>query len=169
MTRENDCDRAARAVAQWRREFPDWDLRPMEVLGRLSETAAVIERNHLAPLFAAFGLQPGEFDVLASLRRSGAPYEMTPTQLFEITMLSSGGMTARIDRLERMGFVARRHNPEDRRGILVSLTPTGRDLIERAVPEHLANQTRLTAVLTAEELCDLSALLKKLLRHAQAE
>lgn len=169
MTQSDESDRAARAVAQWRREYPDWDLRPMEALGRLSETAAVIEREHLAPLFAAFGLQPGEFDVLASLRRAGAPYEMTPTQLFEITMLSSGGMTARLDRLERAGLVARRPNPEDRRGVLVGLTPSGRELIERAVPEHLANQTRLTAGLSAEELADLSALLRKLLRHAQAE
>ncbi len=161
-------DRAARAVSQWRREFPDWDVRPMEALGRLGETAAVIGRDYLSPLFARFGLQPGEFDVLAALRRSGAPYELTPTNLFNVTMMSSGGMTARLDRLERMGFVERRPNPDDRRGILVRLTDPAIDLIERVVPEHLANQTRLTACLTADELATLSALLKKLLGHARS-
>ena len=160
-------DRAARAVSQWRAEFPDWDLRPMELLGRLSETAAVIGGDHLAPLFAEFGLQPGEFDVLATLRRSGPPYELTPTELFEVTMMSSGGMTARPDRLERRDLVERRPNPEDRRGVLVRLTGQGVDLIERVVPEHLANEARLTACLTDKELLRLSELLKKLLRHAE--
>ena len=159
-------DRADRAVSQWLREFPDWDLRPMETLGRLNETTLVIERDHLTPLFARHGLQLGEFDVLAALRRSGPPYEMTPTNLFDITMMSSGGMTARLDRLERMGHIARRPNPDDRRGILVRLTDPAIDLIEQIVPEHLANQTRLTDCLTADELATLSALLKKLLRHA---
>lgn len=164
---ERQLDRASLAVSQWGAEFPDWDLAPMEALGRLSETAAVITRDHLAPLFAEFGLQPGEFDVLAALRRSGAPYELTPTGLFDITMMSSGGMTARLDRLEKMGLVARRPNPQDRRGVLVGLTEAGIALIERAVPEHLANQARLTSCLTARELATLAALLKKLLRHAE--
>ncbi|WP_299391316.1 MarR family winged helix-turn-helix transcriptional regulator [Pelagibius sp.] len=166
-TASEPMDRAARAVAQWGGEFPDWDLRPMEALGRLAETALVISRDHLSPVFAQFGLQPGEFDVLAALRRSGKPYELTPTDLFDITMMSSGGMTARLDRLERMGYIARRPNPEDRRGTLVRLTDSGLSLVERAVPEHLANQARLTACLSDAELARLSALLKKLLKHAQ--
>lgn len=141
----------------------------MEVLGRLSETALVIGRDHQAPLFASFGLQPGEFDVLAALRRAGSPHELTPTRLFDATMISSGGMTARLDRLERMGLVARRPNPDDRRGVLVSLTDEGRTMIERAFPEHLANQARLTAALTADELSALSALLAKLLRSVEAQ
>lgn len=162
-------DRAARAVAQWKAEFPDWDLRPMEMLGRLRESAAVITRDYMVPVFAEFGLQDGEFDVLAALRRSGAPYELTPTNLFEITMMSSGGMTARLDRLERMGLVARRPNPDDRRGTLVHLTDAGIDLIERALPAHIANQARLTDCLSGSELRRLSGLLEKLLHHANAE
>tara|TARA_R110000868_G_scaffold104557_6_gene287952 strand:- start:3282 stop:3800 length:519 start_codon:yes stop_codon:yes gene_type:complete len=163
---EEKRDRAARAVAQWKAEFPDWDLRPMEMLGRLRESAAVITRDFMVPVFAEFGLQDGEFDVMAALRRSGAPYELTPTNLFEITMMSSGGMTARLDRLERMGLVARRPNPEDRRGTLVHLTDAGLDLIERALPAHIANQKRLTDCLSASELENLSVLLEKLLSNA---
>ncbi len=140
----------------------------MELLGRLNETAAVIGGQHLAPLFAEFGLQSGEFDVLATLRRSGAPYELTPTELFEATMMSSGGMTARLDRLERRDLVERRPNPNDRRGVLVRLTGRGVALIERALPEHLANEAWLTACLTDKESRTLSNLLKKLLRHAQS-
>jgi DNA-binding MarR family transcriptional regulator len=159
-------DRAARAVAQWAAEFPDWDLRSMEMIGRLRETAAVITRDYMVPVFAEFGLQDGEFDVLAALRRSGAPFELTPTNLFEITMMSSGGMTARLDRLERMGLVARRPNPDDRRGTLVHLTEAGIDLIERALPAHNANQANVTACLSDSELGTLSKLLAKLLENA---
>ncbi|MEQ8707680.1 MAG: MarR family winged helix-turn-helix transcriptional regulator [Rhodospirillales bacterium] len=160
-------DRADRAVLQWSALFPDWDLRPMELLGRLGETAAVISRDHQAPLFARHGLQPGEFDVLAALRRSGEPFEMTPTRLFEITMMSSGGMTARLDRMERMGLIHRRPNPDDRRGVLVGLSDRGLALIDLAVPEHLANQARLTGCLSETELVTLSRLLGKLLTHAE--
>lgn len=160
-------DRASVAVAQWAVEFPDWDLRPMEALGRLGETATVIDGKHLSPLFAEYGLQRGEFDVLAALRRSGAPFELTPSRLFEITMSSSGGMTARLDRLEKMGHVERRPNPDDRRGVLVRLTTSAAKLIETVTPEHLANEAKLTGCLTATELAQFSALLKKLLRHAE--
>lgn len=160
-------DRAARAVAQWATEFPDWELAPMEALGRLGETATIIDTRHISPLFVEYGLQRGEFDVLAALRRSGAPYELTPSRLFEITMSSSGGMTARLDRLEKMGHVERRPNPDDRRGVLVRLTPSAVELIETVTPAHLANEARLTSCLTADELSQFSGLLKKLLRHAE--
>lgn len=160
-------DRAARAVAQWATEFPDWGLAPMEALGRLGETATIIDTRHISPLFAEYGLQRGEFDVLAALRRSGAPYELTPSRLFEITMSSSGGMTARLDRLAKMGHVERRPNPDDRRGVLVRLTPSAVELIETVTPAHLANEARLTSCLTADELSQFSGLLKKLLRHAE--
>lgn len=161
-------DRASVAVAQWAAEYPDWDLRPMEALGRLGETATVIDAKHLSPLFAEYGLQRGEFDVLAALRRSGAPYELTPSRLFEITMSSSGGMTARLDRLEKMGHVTRRPNPDDRRGVLVRLTPSAVKLIETITPEHLANEAKLTACFTDAELAQFTLLLKKLLRQAEA-
>ncbi|MCU9847698.1 MarR family transcriptional regulator [Defluviimonas sp. WL0024] len=156
-------DRAAFAVSQWAREMPDLDLRAMEILGRLSELALVIRRDHLVPLFAEFGLQDGEFDVLAALRRSGAPFEMTPTELYGVTMLSSGGMTARLDRLERSGLVERRPNPADRRGTLVALSAKGREVIERALPAHSANETRILAALSPGEQEQFGALMAKLL------
>ncbi|ALG90756.1 MULTISPECIES: MarR family winged helix-turn-helix transcriptional regulator [Actibacterium] len=156
-------DRASRAATQWRAECPEMDLLPMELLGRLAETALVIERQHLAPVFAQFGLQGGEFDVLAALRRSGAPYALSPSALFDVTMMSSGGMTARIDRLEKAGLVARRPNPADRRGTLVGLTDAGRTLIDQAMAAHLANEAQIVGALSRAEQDTLSALLKKLL------
>src|SRR5689334_9369222 len=98
-------DRADLAFQQWRKERPELDPFPMAVLGRLSEAALLVSRDRLAPLFQRYGLQPGEFDVLATLRRSGAPFVLTPTDLYEATMMSSGGMTSRIDRLEKAGLV----------------------------------------------------------------
>ena len=143
--------------------MPDLDLRAMEVLGRLAELALVIRRDHLVPLFSEFGLQDGEFDVLATLRRAGPPYQMTPTQLYEATMLSSGGMTARLDRLEKQALIERRPNPEDRRGTLVGLTGDGLALMDRAVPAHTANCTRILNGLSTEEQMRLGTLMQKLL------
>ena len=156
-------DRAAFAVSQWAREMPDLDTKAMEIIGRMSELWLVIDRDHLAPVMAEFGLQGGEFDVIAALRRSGAPYELTPTQLYEVTMMSSGGMTARLDRLEKAGLVERRPNPDDRRGTLVGLTDAGRTLIERALRAHAANETRILSALSPEEQDQLGTLMKKLL------
>jgi len=105
-------DRAARAANQWRKELPETDLLPMEILGRLGEAALLVGRNRMQPLFAKFGLQQGEFDVLATLRRSGDPYTLTPTALYDATMISSGGMTDRLDRLENAGLIERHPNPD---------------------------------------------------------
>jgi len=156
-------DRATQAVRQWQQELPGPDYQPMEVIGRLAETVLVLERSYLAPLFAEYGLQPGEFDVLATIRRSGAPYRLTPTQLFDATMMSSGGMTARLDRLEKAGLVARSPNPDDRRGTLVGLTKVGKSLVERTLVAHLENETRLMSALTKGEQATLGELLRKLL------
>lgn len=156
-------DRALKAASQWARERPDLDTKPMTLLGRLAEAALVVARDRLNPLFAEFGLQPGEFDVLATLRRSGAPYALTPTDLYEAAMISSGSMTNRIDRLEKAGWVARRPNPADKRGTLVALTPDGLALIEKAVELHVANQHTIVAGLDVQEQEQLCALLEKLL------
>ncbi|MEE9389461.1 MAG: MarR family transcriptional regulator [Paracoccaceae bacterium] len=156
-------DRAATATAQWRQEIPGHDYGPMEVLGRLAEVAQVINQTHLTPVFARFGLQPGEFDVLATLRRSGAPYRLSPTQLFKATMMSSGGMTARLDRLETAGLVMRSPCPKDRRSTQVGLTAKGTALVEQALLAHLENETRLTAALTKAEQQQLGQLLARLL------
>ena len=151
------------AVEQWRRERPELDLLSMEILGRMAELAQTVGRNHLEPLFAEYGLQRGEFDVLAALRRSGKPYALTPTALYEAIMVSSGGMTNRLDRLERAGLIERRPNPQDRRGIIVALSDKGLELIDRAVPAHLENEHRVLSGLSAEEQQQLNALLAKLL------
>lgn len=156
-------DRAGAASVQWRRERPDLDPFPMELVGRLCEVAEIVLKERLAPLFAAHGLQRGEFDVLATLRRAGAPYALTPTDLYETAMVSSGGMTARIDRLEKMGLVERRPHPTDRRGTLVALTGEGRGLLDKILPLHIDNERSLLASLDAGEQQALSGLLAKLL------
>ncbi|MEN2469650.1 MarR family transcriptional regulator [Burkholderia sp. GS2Y] len=156
-------DRAAHALAQWRAERPDLDASSMVVMGRLQEAALVIARDRLNPLFARYGMQPGEFDVLATLRRGGAPFALTPTALYDALMMSSGGMTARIDRLQRAGWVERRPNPADGRGTLVALTETGRALIDAAVVAHVDNQRTMLAALSDAEQAQLSQLLEKLL------
>lgn len=162
-------DRAGTAAAQWRRERPDLDPFPMEVLGRLWEAGQVISRDHIQPLFTAHGLQAGEFDVLATLRRAGAPYALTPTALYEVLMVSSGGMTNRIDRLEKAGFIARRKHPTDRRGTLVELTPAGLALIDHLLEVHVANERAVLAALSGPEQKQLNALLAKLLAGLAAQ
>lgn len=142
---------------------------PMVLLGRLAEVALVVARDRLNPVFASFGLQPGEFDVLATLRRGGAPYALTPTDLYEAAMISSGSMTNRLDRLEKAGLVERRPNPADKRGTLVALTSEGLDVIEKAVVAHVANQHAILEGLGKEEQAALSALLEKLLAAQQAK
>lgn len=156
-------DRAQQAAEQWARERPDIDTGPMVLLGRLAEAAVATARDRLNPLFAEYGVQPGEFDVLATLRRSGAPYALTPTELYEAAMISSGSMTNRIDRLEKSALVERRPNPADRRGTLVALTPQGRDLIDRMIDRHVANQQAIVSGLNADEQAALSRLLARLL------
>lgn len=160
-------DRAAMAAEQWTRERPELDTGPMVLLGRLGEAALVIARDRINPLFADFGLQPGEFDVLATLRRSGAPYALTPTALYEAAMISSGSMTNRIDRLESARLVERRANPADKRGTLVALTSEGLALIDRAVEAHVANQQSIVRGLDEQERDQLAGLLDKLIRSQQ--
>ncbi|MFP3890190.1 MarR family transcriptional regulator [uncultured Ralstonia sp.] len=162
-------DRAAQAVEQWNRERPDLDVSSMLLLGRLGEATLVIARERLQPVFAQFGLQPGEFDVLATLRRSGAPYALTPTALYDAAMMSSGGMTNRIDRLQQAGWVERRPNPEDGRGTLVALTQAGFALIDEAVTMHVENQRAVLSVLTVAEQRQLAKLLAKLIEGQRAD
>ena len=156
-------DRAGKAVAQWKKERPDLDVSPMAIIGRLNEVSTLISRERLAPLFAHFGLQAGEFDVLATLRRSGSPFALTPTALYEATMVTSGAMTNRLDRLEKAGLIRRTPHPQDRRGLLVQLTDKGRDLIDRAVEAHVENEHAILSGLTEQECEKLAGLLKKLI------
>jgi DNA-binding MarR family transcriptional regulator len=154
--------RAAKAVEQWRKERPDLDVSPMRVLGALSEAANLVSRERLEPVFARFRLQRGEFDVLATLRRSGAPFALTPTALYEATMVTSGAITNRLDRLEQTGLIVRAPHPTDRRGVVVRLTEEGRTLIDEAVTAHVANEHEILSGLTRDEQDRLAALLAKL-------
>ena len=156
-------DRASRAAAQWAVQRPDLDMLPMEVLGRLNEASQLVIRERQTPLFAHYGLQHGEFDVLATLRRSGEREGLTPTALFEAAMMSSGGMTARIDRLERACLVERRPHPTDRRATLVRLTDKGFDLIETIMPRHEETAKDILAPLSLDEQKTLNALLARLI------
>ena len=157
-------DRAQNAADQWARERPEIDTGTMVLLGRLAEAALVIARDKLTPLFARFDLQPGEFDLLATLRRSGTPHALTPTELYETAMISSGSMTNRIDRLEKIGLVVRKPNPADKRGTLVALTAQGAALIDRVIDAHVVNQQTIVSGLSVREQSQLSGLLAKLLK-----
>lgn len=129
-------------MEQWRRERPDLDVSPQGVIGRLHRLAARLT-HELVAVYAEFGLGEGEFDVLATLRRSGAPYALTPGDLAAGTMVTSGAVTKRVDRLEERGLVTRRVRDQDARGRVVALTPGGRELIDRAFEAHMANEHRL--------------------------
>lgn len=159
-------DRVDEILDQWRRERPDLDPAPMAVIGRISRAARALGRG-LDRTFARFGLNAGEFDVLATLRRAAPPHHLTPTALFTELMLSSGAMTNRLDRLEQAGLIARAPDPLDRRGTLVGLTPAGLELIDVAVAEHLANERALLAALSPAEQSQLAQLLRALLRSLE--
>ena len=156
-------DRAAFARSQWQKEIPELELEPMVLLGRLSEAAHLVMSAHIEPVFTASGLTRGDFDVLATLRRAGAPFELTPTALYQATMISSGGMTARIDRLEKAGLILRRRHPKDRRALIVCLTEEGKKLIETMLPAYTEAQAQAVSGLEPEERTQLSALLQKLI------
>jgi DNA-binding MarR family transcriptional regulator len=149
-------------LAQWQRERADLDVSPMGITGRMERLSKHLERA-LQETFSDFDLNFGEFDVLATLRRSGQPYQLTPTELFNTMMVSSGTMTHRIDRLEQAGLVRRTPDPNDRRGTLILLTNKGFNLIEKAVEAHVANLHRLLSVLGETERKVLAQLLHKLL------
>jgi DNA-binding MarR family transcriptional regulator len=149
-------------LAQWQRERPDLDVAVLGLLGRFFLVAHLADRA-LASGLVRHDLQPGWFDLLAALRRSGAPFELTPTALMRSTMISSGGMTKRLDRLADAGLVARRPDPDDRRGTLVRLTSEGQEAIDEAVETHAANEEHLLHSLTPADRRALDRLLRRLL------
>jgi DNA-binding MarR family transcriptional regulator len=148
-------------VAQWKVERPDIDASPMEVIGRISRLAADLDPL-LAPVFTSRGLGDGEFDVLATLRRSGEPFELSPGELGASMMVTSGAVTKRIDRLERSGLVTRRVSDVDARARLIRLTAEGLRIVDEAVVDHVANEKRLLSGLSAAERETLADLLRKL-------
>lgn len=155
-------DAIDRIVRQWNRERPQLDVSVTHVLQRISRVY-LLQSASFAAVFDRHGITFGEFEVLASLLRSGPPYQMSPTQLVDAVVLSSGAMTNRIDRVEALGLVERRPDPSDRRGTLVALTKEGRATVDAAVLEHLANEERLLTALPSAERGTLARLLRKLL------
>ncbi|MFI6863825.1 MarR family winged helix-turn-helix transcriptional regulator [Streptomyces sp. NPDC050421] len=151
-------DHVARIQAEWARERPDLDVRPQGVIGRLHRLGGLLTEE-LCVVYRRFGLSEGEFDVLATLRRAGGPFERAPGELAAHTMVTTGAMTKRIDRLERAGLVTRRRAAEDGRARVVALTHAGRDLIDRAFTEHMRNERRLLDTLTGAEAAALEPLL----------
>ncbi|MCP2348316.1 MarR family winged helix-turn-helix transcriptional regulator [Nonomuraea roseoviolacea] len=155
-------DEVDRLVTAWRAERPDLDVEPLQVLSRVSRLAKHLDRARRAA-FAEHGLEPWEFDVLTALRRAGKPYELSPGALLRATLVTSGTMTNRIDRLAQAGLVVRRPDPEDRRGVLVSLTPAGLDRVDAAFAGLLRREHELLAGLGAQEQRALAGLLRTLL------
>ena len=155
-------DHVDEILAQWRYERPDLNVAPLGPVGRLFRVSQLADAE-LAKKLAGHGLQPGWFDLLAALRRAGPPYELNPTHLMQTTLLSSGGMTKRLDRLAEAGLVERRDDPTDRRGTRVRLTRPGKAVIDRAVEAHLVNKDHLLRSLTAADRRALDGLLRKLL------
>lgn len=155
-------DHVDKITAQWNRERPDLDTGPMGLLGRLARLRTHLGRE-LEKAFAVHGLNSATFDVLATLRRSGAPYRLSPGELLATTMVSSGTMTNRLDQLEKAGLVERTHNPEDRRGVIIALTEKGLSLVDAAVTSHVQNQQRLVEGLSADERAALDGLLRTFL------
>ena len=151
-------DHVSRIQDEWRRERPDLDPAPQGVFGRLHRLANALTAE-LTVVYRRHGLSEGEFDVLAALRRAGAPYERTPGELSAHTMVTTGAMTKRLDRLVAAGLVSRRRADADGRGRVVGLTPAGRERIDAAVTEHLANEARLLAALAPDDAASLEHLL----------
>jgi DNA-binding MarR family transcriptional regulator len=155
-------DQVDRLVAAWRRERPDLEVEPMQVLSRVSRLARHLELAR-KEAFGRLGLEQWQFDVLAALRRSGPPYEMTPGELLTETLVSSGAMTHRIDQMEAAGLVARQPDPDDGRVVRVRLTDRGREAVDVALGSLLDRERQLLSQLDPADQTRLSALLRKLL------
>ena len=148
-------------LEQWQRERPDLDHSPIGVIGRISRLARELEQR-LEPVYREHGLEPGWHDVLATLRRTGPPYQLRPTDFASSLMLTSSGTTKRLDRLEQAGLIARQPDPDDRRGIIITLTAAGSSLIDKLTKAHMENERRLLASLSEAEQRRLADLLRKL-------
>lgn len=159
MTAEDEVDRIVQA---WQRERPDLDLAPLRVFSRIGRLSRHLDLARRAA-FAQHGLEVWEFDVLSALRRAGDPYELTPGRLLTQTLVSSGTMTNRIDRLVTHGLVVRASAPEDRRVVLVRLTAAGRAAVDAAMEDLLRRESVLLAGIDGEQSEELSAILRQLL------
>lgn len=161
-------DEVDRLVAAWGRERPDLDVRPLEVLSRVTRLSRHLDRARRTA-FAEHELEVWEFDVLAALRRAGRPYVLSPGQLLGQTLVTSGTMTNRVDRLESRGLVQRMPDPADRRGVHVRLTPRGKERVDSALADLLAREKELLAGLTPRQQEALSGLLRQLVRPFESQ
>jgi len=162
--RRDDVDRIVRA---WSAERPDVDARPLEVLSRVTRISKHLDRLRRA-VFSVHGLDVWEFDVLATLRRAGKPYQLSPTELMAQTLVTSGAMTNRINRLEARGLVSRQADAEDGRRVVVALSDPGRKLVDRALDDLLAAEQRALEPLTPAQRTDLASLLRRVSLHIEA-
>ena len=161
-------DEVDRLVAAWARERPDLDVRPLEVLSRVTRLARHVDRAR-GSAFAAHDLDGWEFDVLAALRRAGRPYTLSPGALVAQTLVTSGTMTNRIDRLESRGLVTRQPDPDDRRGVRVMLTTPGKEAVDSALADLLESEQDLLAALSTRQQEQLSGLLRSLVVPFETE
>lgn len=159
-------DRVARIQEEWRRERPDLDVGPQGIIGRLHRLAAQLT-GELTAVYERFGLGEGEFDVLATLRRAGAPYERAPGELAAHTMVTTGAITKRLDRLVDAGLVERRTVEGDARRRIVALTPAGLALIDEAFTAHMANERRIVDELSVEDRDGLEGILTRWLEKTE--
>jgi DNA-binding MarR family transcriptional regulator len=158
----HDKDEVDEIVARWHRERPDLDVSPLQVLSRVSRLARHLDRARRAA-FTAHGLETWEFDVLSALRRQGRPYQLSPGSLLRATLVTSGTMTNRIDRLESAGLVSRHRDQQDKRGVLVRLTRRGMQTVDAAFADLLEREQRLLNGLDASQQDELAGLLRVLL------
>lgn len=149
-------------IEQWRRERPELDAAAIGVIGRISRLARELE-TRIEVVYREQGLEAGWYDVLAALRRAGPPHRLRPTEFADMLMLTSSGTTKRLDRLEQAGLITRGPDPDDRRAILITLTPAGLRLVDHATEAHLVNESRLLNALGTGERDALAGLLRKLL------
>lgn len=156
-------DQVDQIADQWARERPDLDSSGMRVVGRLSRITRALEKA-VAPVLREHGLQPHEFDVLATLRRSGRPYQLHPQDLLDQMMVPSSTMTHRLVALEERGLLSRGPCPDDGRRVIVTLTEQGRALTDAAVESHYANERRLLSGIDDHDRTQLEALLRRLAR-----
>lgn len=154
-------DQVEMILEDWRRERPDLDPSPMGIFGRVTRVFGLAHKR-LETLLAQHELSPTAFDVLANLRRAGPPYRRTPSELAAFSMLTSGGMTGRLDNLEGQGLFRRSPAPNDRRVMYAELTDTGRELIDAVIEAHLAQEEKMLAGLTAAQRQQLSEVLAQL-------
>ena len=163
MDKSPQTDAVDRILEQWKRERPDLDCSPMGPIGRLKRCTMLLEPR-IEAAFVRHDLVRWEFDMLATLRRAGKPFMLSPTQLFSTLMITSGTMTHRLKALEKRGLISRQPNPEDARSMLVALTPAGRELIDKAVESHVENERQLLSGLSATQRQQLDEALTVFMR-----